>query len=147
LSVAQTSDPRVQRIVEAFERLRSEDVERLGEIYSADARFKDPFNEVQGVPAIRQVFGHMFVALREPRFVIRDAVCEGNQCFLSWDFLFRMRRFRGDEQCIRGGSHLRLAADGRISEHRDYWDVAEELYEKLPMVGALMRWLKRRANS
>jgi steroid Delta-isomerase len=147
LSVAHASDPRVQRIVEAFERLRPEDVERLGEIYSADARFKDPFNEVQGVPAIRQVFGHMFVALREPRFVIRDAVCEGDQCFLSWDFLFRMRRFRSDEQCIRGGSHLRLTAEGRISEHRDYWDVAEELYEKLPMVGGLMRWLKRQANS
>ena len=145
--MAHASDPRVQRIVEAFERLRPEDVERLGEIYTADARFKDPFNEVQGVPAIRQVFGHMFVALREPRFVIRDAVCEGDQCFLSWDFLFRMRRFRSDEQCIRGGSHLRLTAEGRISEHRDYWDVAEELYEKLPMVGALMRWLKRQANS
>ena len=147
MSVAHASDPRVQRIVEAFERLRPEDVERLGEIYSADALFKDPFNEVQGVPAIRQVFSHMFVALREPRFVIRDAVCEGDQCFLSWDFLFRMRRFRSDEQCIRGGSHLRLTAEGRISEHRDYWDVAEELYEKLPMVGGLMRWLKRQANS
>jgi steroid delta-isomerase len=30
--------------------------------------------------------------------------------------------------------------------HRDYWDAAEELYEKLP-AGRLMRWLKRRANS
>jgi len=144
--VAKVSDPRVQRIVEAFERLRPEGVERLGEIYTADARFKDPFNEVQGLPAIQQVFGHMFVALRGPHFVIRDAVCEGDQCFLSWDFLFRMRRFSGDEQCIRGATHLRLAADGRISEHRDYWDAAEELYEKLPAIGTLMRWLKRRAN-
>jgi hypothetical protein len=25
--------------------------------------------------------------------------------------------------------------------------VAEELYEKLPVLGALMRWLKRRANT
>jgi steroid Delta-isomerase len=140
-------DPRVQRIIEAFERLQPADVERMTELYSADARFKDPFNEVQGVAAIQRVFRHMFVALREPRFVIRDAVCEGDQCFLSWDFLFRMRRLRSDEQCIRGGTHLRLAADGRISEHRDYWDAAEELYEKLPAIGALMRWLKRRANS
>ncbi|MGL6111682.1 MAG: nuclear transport factor 2 family protein [Rubrivivax sp.] len=142
-----TRDPRVQRIIEAFERLQPADVERLGEIYTDDARFKDPFNEVQGVAAIQQVFRHMFVALREPRFVIRDVVCDGDQCFLSWDFRFRMRRFRSDEQCIRGGSHLRLARDGRISEHRDYWDAAEELYEKLPLVGALVRWLKRRANS
>jgi ketosteroid isomerase-like protein len=139
-------DPRVQRIIEAFERLQPADVERMTELYSADARFKDPFNEVQGVAAIQRVFRHMFVALREPRFVIRDAVCEGDQCFLSWDFLFRMRRLRSDEQCIRGGTHLRLAADGRISEHRDYWDAAEELYEKLPAVGSLMRWLKRQAN-
>ncbi|MCU0919635.1 MAG: nuclear transport factor 2 family protein [Burkholderiaceae bacterium] len=139
-------DPRVQRIVEVFERLQPADVERLGEIYSADARFKDPFNEVQGVAPIQQVFRHMFKALREPRFVIRDAVCDGDQCFLGWDFLFRMRRFRSDEQCIRGATHLRLSADGRIVEHRDYWDAAEELYEKLPAVGALMRWLKQRAN-
>jgi hypothetical protein len=33
---------------------------------------------------------------------------------------------------------------GRVSLHRDYWDAAEELYEKLPVVGALMRWLRRR---
>jgi steroid delta-isomerase len=144
--MVQARDPRVQRIVDAFERLQPADVQRLGEIYTADARFKDPFNEVQGVPAIQRVFEHMFTALIEPRFVIRDALCEGDQCFLSWDFLFRMRRFNPDEQCIRGATHLRLAADGRIAEHRDYWDAAEELYEKLPAVGTLMRWLKRRAN-
>jgi ketosteroid isomerase-like protein len=140
------SDPRVQRIVEAFERLKPADVERLGELYASNARFKDPFNAVQGVAAIQQVFRHMFTALIEPRFVIRDALCDGDQCFLSWDFLFRMRRFSVDEQCIRGATHLLLTADGRISEHRDYWDAAEELYEKLPAIGTLMRWLKRRAN-
>jgi len=39
-----------------------------------------------------------------------------------------------------------LDAQGRVTLHRDYWDAAEELYEKLPWVGGLMRWLKRRAN-
>jgi hypothetical protein len=34
-----------------------------------------------------------------------------------------------------------------VSLHRDYWDAAEELYEKLPVVGSVMRWLKRRANT
>jgi hypothetical protein len=38
-----------------------------------------------------------------------------------------------------------LAEDGRVQDHRDYWDAAEELYEKLPVVGGLMRWLKKRA--
>jgi steroid delta-isomerase len=51
------------------------------------------------------------------------------------------------EQTVRGGSHLVLAPTGRITLHRDYWDAAEELYEKLPVVGALMRWLRNRVNS
>lgn len=137
----------VQALVHRFETLAPADLARMDEMYTADARFKDPFNEVQGVPAIAAIFAHMFASLDGPRFVIRDVVVQGDQCFLSWDFRFCMRRFKRDEQCIRGGSHLRLAADGRITNHRDYWDAAEELYEKLPMLGGLMRWLKRRANS
>lgn len=140
-------DARVQRIVALFEGLAPADLPRLPDIYTPDARFKDPFNEVQGVAAITRIFEHMFKALEAPRFVIRDVIVQGDQCFLSWDFVFRMKRYSGAEQLIRGATHLQLAADGRIAVHRDYWDAAEELYEKLPAVGALMRWLKRRVNA
>ncbi len=50
-------------------------------------------------------------------------------------------------QTVRGASLLVLDGPGLVTLHRDYWDAAEELYEKLPVVGALMRWLRRRANS
>jgi steroid Delta-isomerase len=144
---ARCSDPRVDAIVNAFEQLQRDDVQRLGNLYAADAHFKDPFNEVQGVAAIQAVFTHMFVALNEPHFVVRDIICQGDQCFLSWDFVFRFKRFSNDVQTVRGSSHLKLNAQGHITLHRDYWDAAEELYEKLPVVASVMRWLKRRANS
>ena len=140
------ADARVARVVAMFESITPADVSRLAEFYAPDARFKDPFNEMQGVPAIARVFAHMFVALDAPRFVVRDIVVDGDQCFLTWDFLFRFKRYRYELQKVRGASHLRFSADGRIALHRDYWDAAEELYEKLPAIGALMRWLKRRAS-
>jgi ketosteroid isomerase-like protein len=140
-------DARVQAIVSRFEALSPADLPRLDTLYTEHAQFKDPFNAVQGVPAIAAVFAHMYATLDGPRFLIRDVIVQGDQCFLTWDFVFRMRRFRRDEQTIRGGSHLKLAADGRIAMHRDYWDAAEELYEKLPVVGGLMRWLKARARA
>ena len=130
-----------------FESLTPADLPRLHEHYAADAVFKDPFNEVKGIAAIEKVFAHMYVALDEPRFVIRDVIVDGDQCFLTWDFLFRFKRYSGELQTVRGGSHLRFDSSGLVCLHRDYWDAAEELYEKLPIVGALMRWLKRRANS
>lgn len=140
-------DPRVQRLVQAFETLSPADLARLGEVYAPDAVFKDPFNEVRGVPAIAAIFEHMFRSLEAPRFVVHEAVAAGEQCFLTWDMHYRMKRFVRGEQTIRGATHVRFAADGRVALHRDYWDAAEELYEKLPAVGAAMRWLKRRASN
>jgi len=147
MTMLRTADARVVRVVDFFERLSPTDLPRVGDFYAPEARFKDPFNEVQGVPAITEVFAHMYRALEAPRFVVHEIVVEGDQCFLAWDFLFRFRRYApAVDQVVHGGSHLRFAADGRIAMHRDYWDAAEELYEKLPAVGALMRWLKRRAS-
>lgn len=142
-----SGDPRVARVVTFFEQLSPADLARIGELYTPNARFKDPFNDVTGVIPIRQVFEHMYCALDQPRFVVCDIVAEGDQCFLTWAFRFRFKRFSPNaEQVVHGGSHLRFAADGRIALHRDYWDAAEELYEKLPALGALMRWVKRRAS-
>ena len=138
----------VEQIVSFFETLSPPSVERLDTLYTVDAHFKDPFNEVQGVVEIQRIFRHMYVALDAPHFVVIDRLVDGDQCFLTWEFRFRFRRFNAKvDQTVRGGSHLRLASDGRIQSHRDYWDAAEELYEKLPLAGGLMRWLKRRANA
>ena len=151
LNQPDTAQAALQRVVDFFEQLQASDVNRIAEIYTADAQFKDPFNEVQGVPAIAHIFDHMFDTLEAPRFVITQQVQQGAHCFVTWDFLFAMRRFdAGRTQTIRGASHLVLREEAgvwRVAVHRDYWDAAEELYEKLPVVGSLMRWLKRRANS
>jgi ketosteroid isomerase-like protein len=138
-------DPRVIRVKQFFETLSPADVARLSDFYAPQAYFKDPFNEVQGVAAIGRIFEHMFVQVGAPRFIVREAVAQGDDAFLTWDFLFRSERLGNREQVIRGASHLKFDADGRVKYHRDYWDAAEELYEKIPFLGGLMRLVKRRA--
>ena len=141
-------DARVQRVIDGFEDLHPDRLERLADFYAPDARFKDPFNEVQGLPAIERIFVHMFESLDSPHFIVTERIVQGTQCFLVWDFRFRFRRFDTARwQTVRGGTHLVFNDEGLVILHRDYWDAAEELYEKLPVVGGLMRWLKRRANS
>jgi ketosteroid isomerase-like protein len=135
----------IDRVRAYFESITPQSAARIDEIYTADAWFKDPFNEVRGAAAIRRIFEHMFEQVGSPRFVIREVVAQGSDAFMTWDFLFRSRRLGDREQVVRGASHLKFADDGRVRYHRDYWDAAEELYEKLPLVGGLMRLLRRRA--
>ena len=134
---------RFDEIALYFEALNPNAVLSIGNFYSSNCYFKDPFNEVRGIEHTQRVFQHMFEALIAPRFVVTGKVVQGSEAFLTWDFLFAMKSFVEGEQCIRGTSHLKLDADGKVCFHRDYWDAAEELYEKLPLLGALMRFLKR----
>lgn len=137
-------DPAVARLIAYWETLSPATVSQLGDFYGADAKFQDPFNAVQGLPAITRIFHEMFERLDEPRFHIRQSVQEGRELFLIWDFTFRIKRL--DPQRVRtihGTTHLRLGEDARVILHRDYWDAAAELYAQLPLIGPLMRFLAR----
>jgi hypothetical protein len=63
-----------------------------------------------------------------------------------WDFSFRLKGTCAPIT-IHGSSHLRFNAVHQVIYHRDYWDAAEELYEKIPVLGSLMRLIKRKARS
>lgn len=131
-------------LIRFYQELSPEGVERFAEFYSADAYFKDPFNEVRGIPAIQRIFRHMFGQVAEPRFVITGRVADPGGAMLVWEFSYRVRLWgKGETQVMRGVSHLGFDAAGKVEYHRDYWDTAEELYMKLPVLGWLMRGLRR----
>ena len=128
-----------------FESISPADVPRVGRIYAEDAYFRDPFNEVTGVSGIARIFGAMFEQLDDVRFTILETVADPGGAMLTWNMTYRVRKWRPHEtQTIHGATHLRFAPDGRIAYHRDYWDAANELYAKLPLIGPVMRWLRRK---
>ena len=135
-------DPRLARLAQFYESLSPETLDRLGELYAPSARFVDPFNDVSGLAALRQVFEHMFDTLEDPRFVVVDDQAGERSGFLLWTFHFR--RGNGRERQVLGTTHLRFDDEGRVLLHHDHWDAAGQLYETLPLLGTLMRWLRRR---
>ncbi len=138
----------VARLAAFYEALTPQTLDQVASHYAPDARFKDPFNDVTGVAAIRAIFQHMFDTLETPRFVVHGFSGDAAHSFLTWTLYFHTRsgkQVRGWE--IHGATHVQWAPDGRVALHRDYWDVAEELYEKIPLLGGLMRVLKRRLTA
>jgi len=134
-------------LIHWFEHLTPDTLDQLPQFYAADAEFKDPFNEVRGVESIQHIFFHMFSQVAEPRFVVGSSFSgEGDEggVMLLWNFHFRNRApLPQKAMTARGATHLRFDAAGKIVLHRDYWDAAEELYAKLPLIGWVMRGLQR----
>ena len=88
----------LQQLIRFFETIDAGNVSQLALVYSEDVFFKDPFNEVRGLDEVVRIFSHMFEQVDGPRFVVTSHVLQGDQAFLTWDFLFRMKRFSAAEQ-------------------------------------------------
>ncbi len=134
-------EPHHQAYCRYLEDLTTERLDRLTDYVAADVRFRDPFNDTRGADAMAGVFRHMFDSLRDVRFRVLHAAASGETCLLSWRFdaLLGARAWSFD-----GTSVVRFGADGRVLEHVDHWDAAREFYERLPVIGWLLRGLRRR---
>jgi steroid Delta-isomerase len=118
----------------------------LGEIdnyYLPEVYFEDPFQSFNDRDGLEAVYRRMFEKLEQPRFTIDAQLDDHGQGVLIWRFEFG---WRGRDHCIRGCSHLQFDADGRVSCHRDYWDAAEHVYEHIPVLGAVLRFIKKRVG-
>jgi steroid Delta-isomerase len=118
----------------------------LHEVYASDAWFRDPFNEVRGPEAIERIFAHMFRQVDSPRFVILERAIDGSTAWLTWDLEYRTSPGKPLRR-IHGASQLRFDTHGRVTHHRDYWDAAGELYESLPLLGGVLRLLRKRLGA
>lgn len=131
----------LSRIVQWFENLTVQTLSSIDCIYAAQAHFKDPFNDVVGAGYIRAIYSHMFENLTDPAFEITQTIEQGQRAFVAWRFTFQ---WRGKAFDIPGCTQMTLNQQGLIVEHVDYWDVAQGIYEHLPLLGAVLRKLRQR---
>ena len=108
-------------------------------VFAKDAIFADPFQRVQGIKAIVAVFRHMYATLKNPRFEIIETIGDAEKGYIRWHFHYNDRSFEGV-------SHVRFDSEGKVLSHTDYWDAASNVYETIPIIGSLLRLIKRRIS-
>lgn len=119
----------------------------LPEIYHRDIRFIDPVGEHQGLSSLQDYFRQLLTNLDYCRFTLTTPQQDEQQAVVCWQMIYaHPRLLRGQELTLEGISQLRFA-DRRIIYQRDYYDLGAMLYEHLPLVGQVVRSIKRRLRS
>lgn len=134
----------LRRYCDYFARLTPQALDRLPGLFAANARFKDPFNDVRGIAAIRRVFEHMYATTDGPRFEVLEWAAAGATGYIQWRFDFAPKSRPALRLSVDGMSRVVFDAQGLALEHVDYWDPAQGLYERLPVIGGLFAALRRR---
>lgn len=135
---------RFREIADWFEALTPQSLNSIGSVYDRMSSFRDPFNDIIGIDKIMAIYQHMFDELETPRFKVTRIVERGPESFMTWNFSFSLRN---KSYVIAGCTHFVIDPDTRlVIIHRDYWDAAQELYEKLPVLGWILQRLRRRLS-
>lgn len=137
-------DQALERYCTFFEALTPADIARFEQVYAHNARFKDPFHDVNELSQIQAIFVHMFKVAPDARFIIQQRFTNEHSAMIIWTMMLSVR---GQPMNIKGSTHLGFNEAGLVILHRDYWDTGEELFSKLPYIGAPMRWLMRQFSA
>lgn len=145
LSDGQHEAAPIDRFVDYFEHLTLEDLSRIGAFYTEDVHFVDPFSDFRGLPMLEGIFNGMFTKMRDYRLTVHEyGMISADTGFIRWTMSGYVKQLGKEVWEVEGGSLVRFAEDGRVREHIDYWDAASQMYERLPVIGWILRRIRRK---
>jgi hypothetical protein len=133
------------RFIDTYQGLSINNLDSLDKVYHQDIFFQDPLHHVQGYQALQHYFSQLYTNLSACEFVVKHAICHDNEAAIYWTMRFCHRQLKGGEEIEVSGHSLLKECEQRVVFHRDYLDVGEMLYEHLPIVGSLIRYVKKQA--
>jgi hypothetical protein len=135
----------IERFKTYFKLLHEADLSKLREIYAEQVVFKDPVHEMRGLVELEDYFTSLCSDLSECRFEYLDEVVTEQSAYIKWIMHFKHPRLGNRLISVRGVSHLKLG--DKIEYHEDFYDMGAMLYEQLPLLGNVTRWLRLRLAS
>ena len=121
----------VKNYIDLFSNLSPDNINEFDNLISKNIIFVDPFNNIKGINAFKNIFYHMFENVKEPRFFILDYSINKQRVFMKWKMTFYAFK---SLQTIEGMSELILNDLGKVVSHTDYWDTLNSLFIKIPFI-------------
>lgn len=135
----------MEKFLQMYNELSSENLHLLQDVYSSDIQFIDPAHEINGLEHLSEYFSALYQNVNSINFEFKDVMRQDSSCYLQWDMTFRHKTFaRGKAIVVSGTTFLQLNDDEKVCYHRDYFDLGEMLYEHLPLLGRVLTTIKKR---
>jgi steroid delta-isomerase len=131
-----------EQYIRLFEELSMERLEGIESFVSVDIKFKDPFNELSGLDAFRRLLVKTLNDVKGLKFEVTHRAWTEDVLFLRWSFQGEVKGLNNWR--VEGMSEINFDERGLICQHIDYWDAAGQFYEKLPLIGTIIRIVRSR---
>lgn len=134
----------MERFLEMYQKLSADNLETLQSVYRSDIRFIDPAHVIVGIDNLTAYFAALYKNIDSIDFSFRHPLLVESKGYISWEMTFSHRRLAGGKPIIIDGvTYLEFDDEGLVHYHRDYFDLGAMLYEHIPLLGYLVKSIKR----
>ncbi|MEO9946254.1 nuclear transport factor 2 family protein [Paraglaciecola sp.] len=137
---------KIENFVTIYQKLNKDNLALLEDIYHQDVVFIDPLHTVEGLKELEQYFSHLYSNLQSITFNIDESVEINDRGFLYWTMTYCHPSLnRGKPINVSGHSRIKFHNE-RVIFHQDYVDTNTMIFEHIPLVGKVIKYLKKRAS-
>ncbi len=117
--------------------------EQTEKVYAPQAFLNDTLKTIHGAPAIRDYFIKTAQGLDAMTVRFDDVAISGNNYYFRWTMETRMKHLaRGKTIRTIGVTMVRFDPEGRVLIHQDFWDSAQGVWDHVPVLGSVIRWIQ-----
>lgn len=130
-----------------FENLNKDmKIDEYALIFDEKVYFEDPFQKTHDLEALYKIYVHMYDTLYEPRFLVKEIALRDNVAYLQWSFIFKTSK-EAQIDDFTGVTRVEFNEEGKAVSHIDYWDSSTNVYEKVPILKNVLRYIKNRIKA
>jgi len=122
----------------------------LADLYASNVHFVDPIHDIRDFAGLKKHFESMCSGLLECRFEFMSETITESDAWFHWCMHYRHPKLKnGRPLQVVGASHIIWYNDaseqaGKVKYHEDFYDMGAMLYEQVPLLGRLIKFLKSR---
>jgi len=131
----------LENFKQTFNRIDRDHLNLLDELYEPDATLIDPFHELHGIAELRTYFASMYDGVTSCQFEYGEEAVNGATAMLAWRMTLAHRRLNGGRPFTVPGVSVLHFRD-KVLHHRDYFDAGALIYERVPVLGFVVRKIR-----
>ncbi len=136
----------LQKAKNAFDHLDKDHMNIVEEFYDQNAVFQDPLHKITGTKAIREYYSGLYKNVESIRFEYKRTSEAEDLVTLEWRMYLKSPSLNsGQEVTLDGVSLITFGGkEGKVIFHRDYFDLGEFIYERIPILRSVIVFIKNK---
>ncbi len=134
-----------RRATAFFSALNKDTLSLIDSFYDPEVEFADPLGQGSGRVSLGHHYVRFFKHISKIQYEFGPIIVEGSQVSVQWTALIRHSKLNMQQEIpLRGSTWLEFGgAEDKVIRFSEYFDLGELAYENLPILGFIVRRVKR----